>query len=399
VLFSSAPNLRQRNSELDFVRGIAILMVMAHHFGLAPVGHPILRALQTPGNLMGQTGVDVFFVLSGFLVGGLLLKEYKSTGTIRAKRFLLRRGLKIWPAYYFYIFAEVVVRKHPLNSFLVPNLLHLQNYLGTSLLHTWTLSIEEHFYLLLALAMAYMASRHWPADRMLKSFLWVIGGVIVIRCVTVYEGWPGAFTYTHDRLDALLFGVVLATLFHFFPEKFDRIASHNWILAGVAAAAVTLYAAFDSTSLRYSIGLTVLYIGYGAFLLLVYRHSGRFKEWRLYKWIAAIGLYSYGIYLWHNSVRDPLTHLSQHLPDAVRWPCLTVAEYAAAISVGVVTTLLIEWPFLKIRDRIFPDKTTAVPVTEEPQSPQVSAEPGLGLLDAAEAKREDVGSQSYSPAD
>lgn len=397
MLLSSAPNFKQRNSELDFVRGIAILMVMAHHFGLAPIGHPILRALQTPGNQMGQTGVDVFFVLSGFLVGGLLLKEYKTTGTIRAKRFLLRRGLKIWPAYYFYIFAEVIVRKHPLNSFLVPNLLHLQNYLGTSLLHTWTLSIEEHFYLLLALAMAFMASRHWPADRMLKVFLWVIGAVIVIRCVTVYQGWPGAFTYTHDRLDALLFGVVLATLFHFFPEKFDRIASHKWILAGVTVAAVALYAAFDSTSVRYSIGLTVLYIGYGAFLVLVYRHSGRFKQWRPYKWVAAIGLYSYGIYLWHNSVRDPLTHLSQHLPDVVRWPCLTIVEYAAAISLGVVTTLLIEWPFLKIRDRIFPDKTTPVPVTEEPQPSQISAEPGS--VEAADATLKVARSQSYSPAD
>lgn len=395
MLLPSAPNFKQRNSELDFVRGIAILMVMAHHFGLAPVGHPILRALQTPGNLMGQTGVDVFFVLSGFLVGGLLLKEYKRTGTIQAKRFLLRRGLKIWPAYYFYILIQVIVRKHPLDSFLLPNLLHLQNYLGTSLLHTWTLSIEEHFYLLLALAVAYMASRHWPADRMLKVFLYVIGAVIVLRCITVYAGWSGAFTYTHDRLDSLLFGVVLATLFHFFPEKFDRIASHKWILASVAAIAVILYAAFDSTNVRYSIGLTVLYVGYGAFLMLVYRHSGQFKEWVPYKWVAAIGLYSYGIYLWHNSVRDPLTHLSQRLPDAIRWPSLTIAEYTAAIFLGVVTTLLIEWPFLRIRDRMFPDKTSPVPVTEPSQTVQAAA--GSGLAGAADVKLD--GGQTFSPAD
>jgi peptidoglycan/LPS O-acetylase OafA/YrhL len=397
VLLSSAPNFKQRNSELDFVRGIAILMVMAHHFGLAPVGHPVLRALQTPGSLMGQTGVDVFFVLSGFLVGGLLLKEYKRTGTIQAKRFLLRRGLKIWPAYYFYILAEIIVRKHPLNSFLVPNLLHLQNYLGTSLLHTWTLSIEEHFYLLLTLAVAYMASRHWSADRMLKAFLCVIGAVIVLRCITTYEGWPGASSYTHDRLDSLLFGVVIATLFHFFPKKFDRIASHKWILAGVTVLAVGFYAGFSSPHVRDSIGFTALYLGYGAFLLLVYRHSGRFKEWLLYKWVAAIGLYSYGIYLWHNSVRDPLTHLSRFLPDAMRWPTLTIAEYAAAIVIGVVSTLLIEWPFLRIRDRLFPDKTTPVPVTEPSQPPQTTAEPAFA--GTAEEKLDGVSGQSYSSAD
>src|SRR5580704_8691961 len=397
MLLSSAPNLKQRNSELDFVRGIAILMVMAHHFWLEPAGHPIFRALQLPGHLLGQTGVDVFFVLSGFLVGGLLLKEYKRTGAIQAKRFLLRRGLKIWPAYYFYILIQVIVRKHPLNSFLLPNLLHLQNYMGSSLLHTWTLSIEEHFYLLLALVMAYMASRHWPADRMLKVFLCVIGAVIGLRCITVYAGWPGAFTYTHDRLDSLLFGVVLATLFHFFPEKFDRIASHKWILAGITVVAVAFYAFFSNPSIRDSIGFTALYLGYGAFLLLIYRHSGRFKEWRVYKWIAAIGLYSYGIYLWHNSIRDPLTHLSQHLPDVIRWPFLTIAEYAAAIVIGVISTLLIEWPFLRIRDRMFPDKTTPVPITEQSQTPQAPAE--SGLAEPAPVKLEGVGGQSYSPAD
>jgi peptidoglycan/LPS O-acetylase OafA/YrhL len=397
MLLSSAPNLKQRNSELDFVRGIAILMVMAHHFWLEPAQHPIFRALQLPGHLLGQTGVDVFFVLSGFLVGGLLLKEYKRTGTIQAKRFLLRRGLKIWPAYYFYILVQVIFRKHPLNTFLVPNLLHLQNYLGTSLLHTWTLSIEEHFYLLLALAVAYMASRHWPADRMLKAFLYVIGAVIVLRCITAYEGWPGASSYTHNRLDSLLFGVVLATLFHFFPEKFERIASHKWILVGVTLVGVAFYALFNSPNVRDSIGFTVLYLAYGAFLLLVYRHSERFKEWRAYKWIAAIGLYSYGIYLWHNSVRDPLIHVSRHLPDVIRWPSVMVSEYAAAIILGVVSTLLIEWPFLRIRDRMFPDKTTPVPVNERPKLSRISAEPGLA--DAAAAKPKGVGGQSYSPAD
>jgi hypothetical protein len=81
----------------------------------------------------------------------------------------------------------------------------------------------------------------------------------------------------------------------------------------------------------------------------------------------------------------------------VRWPCLTIAEYAAAISLGVVTTLLIEWPFLRIRDRMFPDKTTPVPVAETSQTARISAEPGLA--NATEVKLEGVGGQSYSPAD
>jgi hypothetical protein len=74
-----------------------------------------------------------------------------------------------------------------------------------------------------------------------------------------------------------------------------------------------------------------------------------------------------------------------------------VSEYAAAIVLGVVSTLLIEWPFLRIRDRMFPDKTTPVPVTEQSQTPQVPAE--SGLVGHAPVKLEGIGGQSYLPVD
>ncbi len=367
--------------ELDFLRGIAILMVMAYHFEQAPADHPILRAIQTPGKMLGQTGVDVFFVLSGFLVGGLLLKEYKITGKLRTKRFLLRRGLKIWPAYYFFILVQIIGHKHPLNTFVVPNLLHLQNYMGTSISHTWTLSLEEHFYLLLALSMALMAGAQWSSRKILKAFLCTIGLVIAIRCFTVFMGWPGAWSYTHDRLDSLLFGVVLATLFHFYPDRFDQIASHKWALAATALFAVTFHWLVVSEAVRNSIGFTILYLGYGALLLLVFKHSGRVRETFLYRAIAAIGVYSYGIYLWHNSVRAPLVQLSEHYPAAIRWHLLVFTEYAGAILLGVVTTLLVEWPFLRIRERIFPPERADVPVIEAGES-KVAVEPPSVLVPA-----------------
>ena len=356
----SAPDAKFRTRELDFVRGLAILMVMAFHFEQAPASHPILRAIQTPGKWIGQTGVDVFFVLSGFLVGGLLLKEYKLTGALRAKQFLLRRGLKIWPAYYFFLLVQVVGHKHPLHTFLVPNLLHLQNYLGTSISHTWTLSLEEHFYLVLCLAMALMAGAHWKPEKMLKAFLCAMCAVIAIRCFTVYMGWPGAWEYTHNRLDSLLFGVVIATSYHFFPERFAYFTNRKWVLAATLAFAVTYHCVFTDEATRDSVGFTVLYIGYGALFLLVHSHSRRFNESLLFKWMAGIGVYSYGIYLWHNSVRAPLVQLSTYFPDVIRWQLLAASEYAAAILLGMATTMLIEWPFLKLRDRLFPQPAIAV---------------------------------------
>src|ERR1700733_8613286 len=90
----------KREIELDFIRGIAILMVIDFHgartFLLAPF------AWMGFANF-GWAGVDVFFVLSGFLVGGLLVKEWKLFGRINSKQFLIRRGFKIWPQYYFFL--------------------------------------------------------------------------------------------------------------------------------------------------------------------------------------------------------------------------------------------------------------------------------------------------------
>ena len=74
----------------------------------------------------------------------------------------------------------------------------------------------------------------------------------------------------------------------------------------------------------------------------------------MYRGIATIGVYSYGIYLWHNSVRAPLVQFATHYPEAIRWHLLFATEYTAAILLGVLATLFIEWPFLRIRDRIFP---------------------------------------------
>src|ERR1043165_9002825 len=83
-----------RNQSLDVLRGVAVLLVIGchlHYYRLWAKG--------------GWCGVDLFFVLSGFLVSGLLFQEYKNTGTIQFRRFILRRGMKIWPAFYVFLFV------------------------------------------------------------------------------------------------------------------------------------------------------------------------------------------------------------------------------------------------------------------------------------------------------
>jgi peptidoglycan/LPS O-acetylase OafA/YrhL len=379
-----------RSVELDFVRGVAILLVVGFH-ALAPATpYGFVAGLEGTLKAVGWSGVDLFFVLSGFLVGGVLLSEYKKTGALDVKRFIIRRGLKIWPAYYFYILFQVIVRRHPLRSFLVANLLHIQNYVGSSLEHTWTLAVEEHFYLLLSVFMGWMVLRRGPVREMIFTFAVMLCLVLAIRCATWYAGLHDmAQRATHTRIDSLLFGVILTALLQFYPRYFDWIVSRKGLLISIFISAMAFLAfARDKPAMLYSIGYTWIYLGYGAFMLLVYGHSRAIRDSVTYRVIAKIGVYSYGIYLWHLAVRDTCLNMANRLSPGLRWPAAMVLQYATAIVLGAILTHLIEWPALRVRDRVFPAKDrlhslivpsavspAAEPVEIVPQTVSLMADP------------------------
>ncbi len=347
-----------RSVELDFVRGVAILMVIGFHAMSPETPFALFRGIEAWLKATGWSGVDLFFVLSGFLVGGVLLSEYKKTQALDVKRFIIRRGLKIWPAYYFYILFQVIVRRHPIQSFLVANLLHIQNYVGSSLEHTWTLSIEEHFYLLLSLSMGWMVLRKWPIRRMIFTFAGMLCVVLAVRCATWYLGSHEMAEHaTHTRIDSLLFGVILTALLQFYPAHFDWIANRRALLISVWISAMAFMAyANHKPEILYTFGYTWIYSGYAAFMLLLYRHSGAIRNFVAYRVIAKIGVYSYGIYLWHLAVRDACFGFASHFNPAVRWPVAMALEYVTAIVLGAILTHLVEWPALRLRDRLFPAK-------------------------------------------
>jgi peptidoglycan/LPS O-acetylase OafA/YrhL len=338
-----------REIELDFIRGIAILMVVDFHTN-GSAFRPLFLSLGYQDHI-GVLGVDIFFILSGFLVGGLLMKEWKVRRGVDGKRFLIRRGFKIWPQYYFYL-GVMLLTGHRTLSFLWGNLLNIQNYVG-GVAHTWSLAIEEHCYLLLTLCMV-IAARRKATVRGLFWFLFAVCALeIPFRYWLVSHGHL-VFEPTHARLDSIGDGVLLAMLFHFAPERFDRLRSLTWLWLLCLLAGLVVYRGhYHSRFILAQQHDASTLIAISTFLLL-YRPigEGRTHNW-IYRFTAWIGVYSYGIYLWHPSVVEPTETFFAHHPAVPIWMSGTLVR-AAEIGIGVLTTRLCEIPALRLRDRLFP---------------------------------------------
>jgi len=363
LLRGTRPAARDRLVELDFVRGIAIVMVMGFHFHTVRTGVPLVDAIAYPLTHFGREGVNLFFTLSGFLVGGLLLRQYAQTGRIDARRFIVRRMFRIWPAYYALILFHLLARRHPLDTFLWQNLAHLQNYYGTSIAQTWSLAVEEHFYLLLPALLLLFARWRTSANAIVGVLAALCVAVLAARCAAVAGGdLAGAFAYTQYRLDSLLFGVLLAALYWMKPALYRRLAARTGVLvAAVLLLGAWLAFATRDVALDESVGFTVQALGFCALIVLVLEHSGALGASRAYRAIAWLGLYSYGIYLWHSLALAPGAWLirvaSAHgAPPLAVWALALPVQFAIAIALGYLTTRAIEYPFLRLRDAWFPDR-------------------------------------------
>jgi peptidoglycan/LPS O-acetylase OafA/YrhL len=355
-LTTQLPGGGARSIELDFLRGIAILLVMTVHFSV-PVTHVVpFDWLSDTFQRVGGVGVNLFFTLSGFLVGGLLLKEYYKTGAIKGWRFLGRRAFKIWPAYYVLIFFHLIVGHHDRASFFWQNFFQVQNYFGSSLRHTWSLAVEEHFYLFLTVLLLLLVGR--SARFIIGVLVALCALVIVMRVVAVAHGQlDPAFRQTHLRMDSMLYGVILAAVSIYYPQIFSALARQRRLLI---ACSVTLclfiYATATDPVIDRDVGYAVQGIGFALLLVLVYTGSGDLARQWWYRLVSRIGVYSYGIYLWHTTAIEPGHKFIQfaearHWPALASWAAVVCVQLGLSLLLGVVMTRLVEWPSLLLRER------------------------------------------------
>jgi peptidoglycan/LPS O-acetylase OafA/YrhL len=316
----------------------------------------------------------------------LLFSEYKKHHSINFKRFLIRRGLKIYPAFYVFLgftFAYELVfhRLSSLGQYL-SELFYVQNY-GTAIWgHTWSLAVEEHFYILLPLfflfLVRYSSNRADPFRVMPWAFLVVAATCLALRVASVmrvpeanFQEWAlhaSAYGTTHKRLDSLFFGVLLGYLHHFRPQFFETLFRPAWSRMALALSACALLSTglFFPLETRYmlTIGFAVLYLGFGIILMLSLYVHGVLPSFlakpaeQIGKAFAYAGMYSYSIYLWHYGVRTVGVFSVYHFLHIRMSPLASTIFYlTVSIPLGILMSRLVEYPVLRFRDRIFPSLT------------------------------------------
>lgn len=352
-----------RNPVLDSLRAAAILLVFCYH---SEGAYFVSR--------FGWAGVDLFFVLSGFLVSGLLFREYQMTGQLRPGRFLLRRALKIYPQFYFFLAVTIGVAfwrrtPQPLVNALA-EVSFVQNYFAGLWTHTWSLGVEEHFYLLLTLAMVLLARRGGDNPfRILPAAVMASGLCILgLRCLTLQLHPkitdPIHVFPSHLRIDSLMAGVLIAYWHHFegdwLKDAMRRI--HSWVPAFSILLLSPALVLTREHPFMVTIGFSMLALAFALLLLSVlYPVKPIQAPSQSVIGMAALGEVSYAFYLWHGPIIFYCEGLrfwamEKGIPAPLHFEM--AFGFAASLAVAIATTKLLELPILRLRDRYFPSIRT-----------------------------------------
>jgi peptidoglycan/LPS O-acetylase OafA/YrhL len=371
---------------LDGIRGIGIMLVVFVH--LDPFIHSWTE--ETPGLFVFM---NIFFVMSGFLITAILLREHDSSGRIRLTPFYQGRVLRLFPALCAMVAVEFIwaMSQHYPVSYELKSVGSAVTYLSnwglapwrvdllqearypTGMGQLWSLAVEEQFYLfwpLVLIALLTVARRF----RLAPVIVVVVAIVFVaVRRALAYQGMPSAtfhalgwgdlYARTDYRLDDLLWGVLLAMLWvrGWFPRKGLVIA--GWL--GAAVLVTTMFVATLTSGWMYLWGMPVMAIAAVVLILACVEADWPVKRLLETKWLCAIGVISYGIYVWHLLADTMVMRAGPHWPAGVQ----VLAAVSLTAAMALASWFLVEKPFLRMKDRLRSRNRAASPVAEAPPVP------------------------------
>lgn len=341
---SAAPDKRIKS--LDGLRGLAILMVLlCHLFAYGPL-RPLFRA--------GWMGVDLFFVLSGFLITGILLDTKNKEGWY--KDFLLRRVLRIFPLYYAVLIIFAFIAPHFsmtqwFGQYQVYFWTHTSNYLFFQvgflkpLGHFWSLAIEEQFYLVWPLFVFLFK----PKQLAIVSVILLIIG-IVIRAFFARPMLTYTIPFAH--LDGLVTGALLSIWFRLGAESMRKFHLHVFITTTIIFI-VYMIAGMDlgSALLREPFTITVISMFFCG-LLIMALYSTVSKKILSHPLLRFFGKYSYAMYIF-NSIFFHFANLAGAAELPMLYKLLAyLGVFALTVIVSYLSYHLFEVHFLKMKTKI-----------------------------------------------
>ncbi|WP_345055859.1 acyltransferase [Hymenobacter glaciei] len=361
---------------LDHLRALAIGQVLLFHYRI--FAHP--EWLTTVGQF-GWTGVDLFFVLSGYLIAAQLFQKLARRGRLSLATYFIKRTFRILPAYFVVValyFGVPAFREREALPPLWKFLTFTQNFgldlqLGGTFSHAWSLCVEEQFYLLLPLGLLAFASGRpgkWAAA--------ALPALVVVGFGARLLSWYGAvapqlgseqaplawykYVYypTYNRLDGLVMGIAIAALFHFRPQVAARLARHGNGLAllGAVVLAGAFWVCRDPQAFTASIfGFPLVALGYGLLVVaaispgsVLHRHASRVS--------AKVAALSFAIYLTHKGI----IHLTQEWFSAhgvgLESNAMMLLCLGTVLAAGWLLNEAVEKPFLKLRKRLLARRRT-----------------------------------------
>ena len=343
----------QRIPSLDGLRAISVSLVVVTHLLWHPDFFGIRAVYAKWFAPEGHLGVQVFFVVSGFLITSILLRELDSTKHINLGKFYLRRTLRIFPAYYCFVLIMIILQVAGWIKLAPDDVLHALTYTmnyhaerSWFIGHTWSLSVQEQFYLLWSAVLLSVDKRRG---------LWIAFSVIALCPLIRLSIWylfPSLFRYEINYrfetvADSIAVGCVLAGTHEWLKSQrlyHKVLESRFFILAPLLVFMYYLISTRDNSRLNLLCAITIQNIGIAACIAWsIANHSGKVGKVLNSKPMVFIGVMSYSIYLWQQLFINPKSSgVISHFP--LNLILLAVASLASYYFV--------ELPALRIRQRL-----------------------------------------------